>query len=88
MKLKADYVLRQIAGAWVVLPIGETAVDFSGMLRLNESGAMLWRILEQEADKQALVDALTGEYNVSSVQADADVEEFLDKLVQAGCLEK
>lgn len=88
MKLRPDYVLRQIAGNWVVLPIGETAVDFSGMIRLNESGAMLWNVLRQGGEKQALVDALTREYTVSPAQADADVEEFLDKLAKAGCLER
>lgn len=87
MKLKKDYVLRQVAGAWVVLPLGEAAVNFSGMLKLNESGVMLWRVLEQGGGKDALVDALTGEYNVSSHQAQADVEEFLAVLMQSGCME-
>ena len=51
MKLKKDYVLRQAAGAWVVLPLGEEAVNFSGMLKLNDSGVMLWKVLEQGGDK-------------------------------------
>lgn len=88
MKLKKDYVLRQVAGAWVVLPLGEAAVNFSGMLKLNDSGAMLWRILEQGGDKTALVKALTGEYNVSYAQAEADVEEFLTTLMQSGCIQR
>lgn len=87
MKLKKDYVLRQIAGTWVVLPLGEAAVNFSGMLKLNDSGAMLWKVLEQGGDKDALVEALTGEYNVSHQQADADVDDFLTKLMQSGCMQ-
>ncbi len=88
MKLKKDYVLRQAAGAWVVLPLGEEAVNFSGMLKLNESGVMLWRVLEQGGDKNALVDALTSEYAVSRDQAEADVDEFLTALLNRGCLEE
>lgn len=87
MKLKRNYVLRQVAGAWVVLPLGEAAVDFSGMLKLNESGVMLWRILEQGADKNALVEALLAQYNVSRQQAQTDVEEFLHVLIQSGCIQ-
>ena len=87
MKLKKDYVLRQVAGTWVVLPLGEAAVNFSGMLKLNDSGAMLWKVLEQGGDKNALVEALTGEYNVSHRQAEADVDEFLTKLIQSGCIQ-
>jgi hypothetical protein len=87
MKLKKDYVLRQVAGAWVVLPLGEAAVNFSGMMKLNDSAVSLWKILEQGGDKKALVDALTGEYDVSRTQAEADVEEFLATLANAGCLQ-
>lgn len=87
MKLKKDFVLRQIAQTWVVLPLAEQTVNFTGMLTLNDSGAMLWRQLEQGADRLALADALTAEYEVTQQQALADVDAFLDKLLQAGCLE-
>ena len=88
MKIKMDYVLRQVADTWVVLPLGDAAVDFSGMLTLNESGAMLWRVLEQGADRENLAAALLDEYEVSRQQAMADVDLFLNKLLQAGCLEE
>lgn len=88
MKIKKDYVLRQVTDTWVVLPLGDAAVDFSGMLTLNESGAMLWRVLEQGADRESLTAALLAEYEVSRQQAMADVEIFLNKLLQAGCLEE
>lgn len=87
MKLKKDYVLRQIANTWVVLPLGQETVAFTGMLSLNESGALLWKALQSGADAEGLVKALTAEYVVSEAQAQADVEEFLRKLNQVGCLE-
>ena len=88
MKLKENFILRQVADTWVVLPLGDAAVDFSGMLTLNESGAMLWRVLEQGADLEKLTAALLDEYEVSRQQAMADVDIFLNKLLQAGCLEE
>ena len=87
MSLKKNFVLRQVAGTWVVLPLGAETVNFSGMLQLNDSGALLWDVLKQGGDKKALVDALLNEYDVSYEQAEADVDEFLDKLVQAGCMQ-
>lgn len=87
MKLKENFVLREVADTWVVLPLGEATLDFNGMLSLNESGAMLWRVLEQGGDRMALVDALTSEYDVSRPDAEADVDAFLNKLMQSGCLE-
>ena len=87
MKLKKNFVLRQVAGTWVVLSLGAETVNFSGMLQLNESGAMLWRVLEEGGSQDVLVEALLGEYDVTREQAEADVQEFLAKLDQAGCIQ-
>ena len=87
MKLKKDFVLRQVADTWVVLPLAEQTVNFTGMITLNESGAMLWKQLEKGADREGLVANLTAEYDVSEDVASADVDAFLGKLASAGCLE-
>lgn len=87
MKIKENFVLRQVAGAWVVLPLGSATLDFNGMLSLNESGLLLWRLLEVGKDADDMVDALLQAYDVDRETAKADVEEFLNKLIQAGCVE-
>lgn len=86
MRLKENFVLRQIAETWVVLPLAEETVNFSGMLTLNESGAMLWKLLEAGADRSTLIQTLTSEYTVSAEQAKNDVDEYLNKLIGAGCV--
>ena len=87
MKLKENFVLRQVANTWVVLPLGAASIDFNGMLTLNETGAMLWRGLEQGSDREALADAMIAEYAVDRATALADIDEFLNKLLSAGCAE-
>lgn len=87
MKIKENFVLRQVADTWVVLPLGSATLDFNGMLTLNESGVLLWQMLEQGSDRDALVERLLSEYEVSRQEAAADVEEFLNKLIQAGCVD-
>jgi len=88
MRIKKDYALRQIADTWVVLPLAAETVNFSGMLTLNDSGAMLWKVLERKCDVDALTEALVAEYEVTEEQARVDAEEFLNKLIQAGCIEE
>lgn len=88
MKLNESFVLRQVAGTWVVLPLGEESVDFNGMLTFNDSGAMLWKVLEQGGGRDELVAALIAEYRVEKDVASADVDEFLDVLAQVGCIEE
>ncbi len=86
MKLKENFVLRQVAGSYVVVAVGAASVDFNGMLTLNDSGALLWRTLEGGADRAALLAALTSEYDVDEAQAARDLDEFLSSLQIAGCL--
>ena len=86
MKINSNFVLRSIAGTWVALPIGEAVVDFRGMLTLNESGVILWRRLEGGATREELVDTLLAEYDVSRDVAEADVDAFIKRLTDAGCI--
>lgn len=88
MKISDKFVLRQVAGSWIVLPVAEKTVDFNGMLTLNETGLMLWKLLEKGSSREALTQALTDEYDVTFAEALADVDEYLGKLERAGCLER
>ena len=88
MKLKENFLLRQVADTWVVMPIGQEMLDFNGMLTLNETGAFLWKKLQEGADLEGLVTALTAEYDVPAEIARADAQEFCEKLLSAGCAEE
>ena len=45
MKIKEGYILRNVAGSFVVVPIGEAASEFNGMMNLNDTGAFLFEKL-------------------------------------------
>ena len=87
MKLKENFLLRQVADSWVIIPVGQDMLDFNGVINLNETGALLWQKLETGADLDALTAALTAEYDVSPEEARADALAFCKKLVEAGCAE-
>ena len=87
MKLKEGFILRKVAGNHVVFPIGNSTVDFHGMLALNETGAFLWERIAEGAQKNQLCDALCAEYDISPDTALADVEDFIKKLTDEGYIE-
>ena len=88
MKLKKNFVLRDVADVWAVMPTAADLLNFDGMLTLNDSGATLWKALEEGSNKEQLVERLTSEYEVTEEQASTDVDEFLKTLSEAGCLEE
>lgn len=87
MKIKDNFILRKISDAFVVVPIGDAVVDFSGLINLNETGAFLFEKLQEGAEEKDLVNALLKEYNVDENTAKEDVKKFIDKLKDADLVE-
>ena len=87
MKIKDNFILKKVAGSYVVVPVRTRAVDFSGIIKLSESGAYLWRILEKGADRDELVSYLLDEYDVDEATAGADVDRFVAKLREVDLIE-
>ena len=42
MKIKKGFVVREVGGENVAVPVGERSKDFHGMIRLNSTGRFLW----------------------------------------------
>lgn len=87
MKIKEGFILRQIAGEDIVVPIGNNIADFNGVIRLNESAAFLWRELQSEISKNDLVNKLKSEYEIGEELAAKDVEDFIKILEENNALE-
>ena len=86
MKRNGDFLLRDVAGTLVIVPVGAAVSAFPGMITLNATGAYIWELLETEQTVQSLTDALVARYEVAAETARADVEAFLEKLKPAGAL--
>lgn len=87
MKIKDGFVLKNVAGKHIVVPIGDTAVNFSGLLTLNESGVILFECLTQDLSEDEMVHALLEKYEVSEDQARQDVHAFIQKLLNKGLIQ-
>ena len=88
MKVKNGFIVRQIAGQNVAVPVGATSKDFHGMIKLNESGLLIWKCLENDTTEQAIVKAMLEQYNVTEEQAKEDVRCFVEVLRNAGILQE
>lgn len=81
-----DFLLRQVAGKQVVVPVGRAAGKFPGMLTLNDTGVYLWELLGQEQTILSLAQALCERYEVDQEKATADVEWFVKELLPVGAV--
>lgn len=86
MKRNPDFLLRDVAGTLVIVPVGSAVREFPGMMTMNTTGAYIWELLENEQTVETLTEALADRYDVSKDEAQADVIAFLEKLKPTGAV--
>ncbi len=87
MKLRGEFVVRQVMDNTVAIPVGQTALLMHGMILLNDVSKIIWERLEQGASQEDIVIAVTDAFEVSSDEARTDISEFCDKLRKLQLLE-
>ena len=89
MKIKKGYLVHEVAGNYVVIKIGQEAVNFNGLITLSESAKLLWDLLSREegATNSELVKKLLEEYDIDEKTASEDVLEFTESLKKNNILE-
>lgn len=83
MKFKKEFMLREIVGETVLIPTGETAAHFNGLISVNELGRFIWDNYENAKDEDDLLQKILDEYEVEKEVAKADLDEFLQTLKDA-----
>lgn len=88
MKIKNGYLLREIAGTYVVVPLGERVIEFKGMMTLNGTGKFIWEALKNEISVDELLKLILDTYEIDSETAKSDLEEFLKNARKNGVLDE
>lgn len=86
MRINKEFVLREIAGDYVIIPTGQTVLEFNGLITVNEVGVVLWNMLQNEVTEDQLVEGILEEYDVEEEVAREDIRNFLDRLIQGKIL--
>ena len=89
MKLAVEMAVMEMDGEWSAVAVGEDSAKFHGMLRLNESGAEIIKLLAEETTPEEVHRALCEKF------PDSDVDEighmladFLNQLLREGLLKE
>ena len=55
MRVDKEFVLREIAGDYIIIPTGKTVLEFNGLITVNEVGVSIWNMLQKEVTFDKLV---------------------------------
>lgn len=87
MKIVPGFQLKKVAQDNVVIPQGAAFLKLNGMILLNETGAFCWKKIAEGMDEEAIIKAVTEEYDVSREAAEKDFNAFCEHLRTIGCIE-
>ena len=89
MKIKKGFVIQKIAGSYLACATGKLAKEFSGMVKLNESGVFIWNMICEGNDisRDELVEGFCAVYEIEKEIAERDVDGFIATLSDNGILE-
>lgn len=81
MKIKNNFLLRNLGDEHMVVAIGEASLNFNGLIRLNDTGAWIWNQLKEDISEEALVEKMCQSFeNLDRKTAQADLKEFLKNI--------
>ena len=86
MKVSNDFILREIAGEYLLVPVGAAAAKFNGLITLNETAHTIFQALSEDRTPEELTAVVISEYEVDAETARADVDEFVQQLREIGAL--
>ena len=89
MKIKEGFELRNVCGENIIIAHGIENIDFTRVVTLNESAAMLWNAVQgREFKEEELAELFKKEYDVDSQTAQNDVNELVTSWIDAGLVDK
>lgn len=87
MKLKYEFVINNVAGETVAVSVGNNDGQFNGYIKLNETGAFIFKMLQKETTREDIINALIKEYSDATPEDAAEsVDGLLEELNKAELL--
>ena len=84
MKLNYEFSIQEIADKFVAVAKNTETQTVEKVYNLNETGALILKSLQDGDDVPAIVSKLLAKYDVTSQEAEAEVNAFIETLVANG----
>ncbi len=88
MKRKDDFVLQNVGGEYILVPIGQRVLDLNGIITLNPTGHHVWELLAERRSVEELTAGVVEHFDIEPERARADIKIFLDEIFRLGLVEE
>ena len=83
---RSGVLLTHICGEYLLVADRDARQTCPYVRHINETAALLWKMLERSASADELISELCSEYQIDEPQAEAAVKGYLEQLKQHGYL--
>jgi Coenzyme PQQ synthesis protein D (PqqD) len=87
-KKSKDFVQREIAGEFILIPLKPQLNEAKSLYVLNETGAALWRRIDGQCSAQAIMDDFAQEFDVPGEQLEKDFHALIEDLLSIRAIEE
>ncbi|MBQ9884374.1 MAG: PqqD family protein [Bacteroidaceae bacterium] len=76
-QINPNFILTQVADEWLVVPTGEMAQQFNGMMSLNASSHYVWELFLQPNSIANVLQALKEHYEGDAGDIEVELRQFV-----------
>lgn len=87
MKIIKQVVLRTIAGESMLVPVGDTVIQYNGLFIMTPSAKLLWEAIRDGKEGDDLAAVLVDAYGIDQSTAQEDAAAFVGKLKELEIVE-
>lgn len=88
MKIKDGYILKDVAGAKIVIATGAQKMNFNGVMTFNSVGADVFNMLDGTNSVEDIANKIAEDYGVSVERVKTDVENLIKKMKEHNLIDE
>ena len=86
MKLNPEFVIQEMGENSILVPIGDAAAKFHGVMQLNGTAAFIVNCLQKGNNEEEIKAALADEYEGTEEEFTESIQYMLEQLRDCGAL--
>ena len=81
-RIHPDFALREIAGEYAIVPLGETQFFANAMMMPNKTATFLWQAFSESSTEEDVVLRALGRFDGEEAEIRRDVEMFMKESLE------
>lgn len=87
-KANPDFLLREVAGEAVLVPVGEAGIFENSVISLNETCSFLWKLFQEPRTVEDVIAEARKEYSDPDGEMEQGIKDFIREYLQYGLLKE